>query len=441
MLNVLLFFSTYFAGVLLTFRSTPAFAFALYQAIYFFYPQGRWWGGMVPNLSYSFFTVLLMAFALIVNFSKANENKLHLNKPFRYMYLLVFLYIVASFYAVFPEFHQFSIINYVKLAIIMSIAYKLINVARDLDIALYSYIFGSWYISFVTFQVGRNSGDRVAGIGMVDSPDSNGTAASIAPSLVLILYYFWTSKNKLVKGLLVLAGAFIANAVVLINSRGAFLGVAVSIAYFIFHMFFSKFQRKNQKLTVIFLVLFGLIGVAVVADDSFIERMATITEEKVSEDQESGATRTAFWAAAWEMAKDHPIGAGVSGFQFYAPKYIAKNVHTGRGRNRAVHSSWFEALSEVGYPGFVALILMVLTCFSLSRKTRAKLKSSSKVDEYFKMYALEGALIAFLITMTFLNRVRADVFYWCILYIACAYNIYVIKAVNEEKMKEESNLK
>jgi O-antigen ligase len=434
MLNVLLFIASYFAGVIFTFRYAPAFAFALYQAIYFFYPQGRWWGYMVPSLSYSFFTVVLMAIALALNFSKTKENKLLLIPPFRWMFLIMLMFIVSSTYAVFPDFHNDSMINFIKLFIIMCIAFKIVICAKDLNIILGSYVFGSWYISFMVYQVGRNSGDRVQGVGMVDSPDANGTAASIAPSLVLLLYYFWTSSNKLIKGACVIAGAFVANAIVLINSRGAFLGVAVSVAYFIFHMFFSKFQRKNQKLTVIFLVIFGLAGLAVVADDTFWERMGTISKEEVSEDQESGSTRTAFWGAAWEMAKDHPMGAGVSGFQFHAPQYIPKNINTGRSRNRAVHSSWFEALSELGYIGFFALIAMVLSAFYCSRKTRAVLKEQGSVDEYFKIYALEGALIAFLIAMTFLNRLRADVLYWCILYICCAYNIYVLKGIKEEKI-------
>jgi hypothetical protein len=433
MLNVLLFIGSYFAGVLFTFRYTPAFAFALYQAIYFFYPQGRWWGAMVPSLSYSFFTVVLMAIALAINFSKTTENKLMLIPPFRWMFLIMLMFIISSTYAVFPVFHNDSMVNFIKLFIIMCIAYKIVIYERDLNIVIGSYIFGSWYISFMVYQVGRNSGDRVEGVGMVDSPDANGTAASIAPSLVLLLYYFWTTKNKLVKGMLAIAGAFIANAIVLINSRGAFLGVAVSIAYFIFHMFFSKFQRKNQKSTVVFLVLFGLAGMAVVADDTFWERMGTISEDKASEEKESGATRTVFWGAAWDMAKDHPMGAGVSGFQFYSSQYIPKNIHTGAGRSRAVHSTWFEALSELGYIGFVALIAMVLSAFHCSRKSRAVLQEQGRVDEYFKMYALEGALIAFLVTMTFLNRLRADVLYWCILYICCAYNIYVLKEYKEQK--------
>lgn len=396
---------------------------------------------MVPSISYSFFTVMLMMLGLALNYKKLTKNKLLAAPQFKWIYLILLLFIITSFYAVLPGFHDFALSNFVKLVIIMSIAYKLIDTDRDLNYALWSYVFGSWYISFVAFQVGRNSGDRVEGIGTVDSPDANGIAAAVAPSLVLAFYYYWVSKNKFVKGIMVVAGVFIANAIVLINSRGAFLGVAVSMLYFVYHMFFSSFQRPHQKMTVIFLVIFGLSGVAVLADDSFVNRIKSITTDEVSEDKESGATRTVFWVAAWDLAKDHPWGVGVAGFQYYAPVYVPQNVNTGNSRNRAVHSTWFEALSELGYIGLFALIAMVVSSFRATAKARSKLRDMGKIDEYFKVRAIEAALVGFIITMSFLNRMRADVFYWCILYSACAYNIYVLKSQVDEDEKPSQHAK
>jgi O-antigen ligase len=436
-----MFLSTFLGGAILTFASTPVYAFALYQAVYFFYPQNRWWGGMVPDLSYSFYTVVLMALGLLTCFKDAQKNRLLAAPQMRWFYLITVLFVTTSFSAVYPIFHDDAMINFIKLAIIMSIAYKLIMGERELDIALWGYIFGSWYISFVAFQVGRNAGDRVEGIGAVDSPDANGTAASIAPALVLAFYYFWSTNNKIAKVALAIAGVFIANAIVLINSRGAFLGVAISMIYFVYHMYFSKFQRKNQKVTVVALAIFGLIGASVLMDASFIERMSTIKTEQVSESEESGATRTVFWKAAWDMAKDHPMGVGVAGFQFYAPVYISDNVATGQSRNRAVHSTWFEALSELGYPGFIALIAMIVSCFITMSKTRKVLRDRNQIDEYFKIRAIEGALLAFIIAMTFLNRLRADVLYWCVLYSACAYNIYVLKRYESKSVNSYEEVK
>ncbi|WP_414828112.1 O-antigen ligase family protein [Alteromonas sp. H39] len=437
MLNVLLFLSTYIGGFLFAFRHSAAIAFALYQAVYYFHPQNRWWGYMVPELSYSFFTVVLMLMVFVFNFKLLNKNQLLKSPHFRWIYFILLLFGVTYFYAAIPWHHEYALINFFKLVITMSLAYKIINTTKDLDYVLWAHIFGGWYLSFAAYQIGRNSGDRVEGIGTVDSPDANGAAAAIAPAIVLGLYYFWVTKNKIAKAALVIAGAFMANAIVLINSRGAFLGVACSIFYFIFHMFFSRFQRPYQKASVIGILILGMAGTVYVVDDSFVARMKTIFSEEVSEEAESGATRTVYWIAAWDMAKDHPFGAGIAGFEYYAPDYIPQNVNTGNSRNRAVHSTWFEALSELGYLGFFALIAMLYTCYYSNRKCMKVLQKDGKVDEYFRMRAIEGALICFLVTMTFLNRFRADVFYWLILYCAVAYNIYVIKPKNKQAISSE----
>jgi len=61
MLSVLMFFATLLGGVILSLRHSIAIAFVVYQAIYFFNPEKRWWGNIVPDISYSFFIVIFMA--------------------------------------------------------------------------------------------------------------------------------------------------------------------------------------------------------------------------------------------------------------------------------------------------------------------------------------------------------------------------------------------
>lgn len=439
MLHILLFLGSYASFFIMSFISMPIFAFVLYQAVYFFNPDKRWWGTQIPDLSYSFFTVVLMAFLLLIKFKEYNANKLLSVPQLRWAYILVFLYALASFYAVSPDLHQKALTFYFKLIVIISIAYKLCDTCKKLDIALYGYIFGAWYISFYAFQTGRNSGIRVEGIGTVDSPDANGLAAAIAPSAVIALYYFWVSTNKKIKMLMLVAGAFIANAIVLINSRGAFLAVAASAGYFMCYMYFSKYQRKYQKLAAVGLTIFGLAGTLVVVDASFIERITGMTEDSQidTSEAESGATRFIFWKSAIDMSFDHPFGAGYQGFNAYAPIYIPADVNTGGSIHRTVHSSWFETLTEIGYLGLFAFIMMIYSCFRTAKLCKNKLVKDDDIDNYFKIIALEAALIAFIVAMTFLNRMRAEILYWCVLYIACAYNIYVLKApkVADTKVK------
>jgi len=426
-----MFIATYGTGFFASLFRNPAYAFALYEAVYFFYPQNRWWGYMVPDISYSFFVVMLMMGVLLLNYAQTKHNKLLQNPVFKWIYAVLFLYSIAYFQAVTPESHYQASIFFLKLVLIISIAYKLCDTNTKLDYILYGYMYGAWYLGFVAFQTGRNRGDRLEGIGMVDAPNANDTAAAIAPCLVLCLYYFWTGKKWWHKALAVISGIFIANGLVLINSRGAFIGAAASLGYFMFHMYFSSFQRKHQKTMAAFITIAGLAGAAYIVDDSFYERINTMANTEISEEQESGATRTLFWKAAWEMAKDHPLGAGHLGFNHYMPYYISEDVHTGSSKNRTVHSSWFEALSEAGYPGLFAFIMMLYTTYRMLELCKKELRKSNQVDEYFKIIAIQAALFTFVIVMTFLNRMRADILYWLILYAACAYNIYVLKPRSE----------
>jgi O-antigen ligase len=262
----------------------------------------------------------------------------------------------------------------------------------------------------------------------------------LAASMVVCLHYFYFAKNKIQRGAAAIAGALTANGLVLINSRGAFLASTVSIAYYVIMLYRNPLKliaKKAQivsainltrfrKTKVALLICVGLIAVVSVSDDAFVERIQTIV---ISDDpeKESGSTRMHFWGASWEMAKDHPLGLGIGGFEQLAPYYIPEDINTGRSRNRAVHSSYFEILSEVGYLGLAAFLFMLYGCFKLSKATRATLKQKLMEKQYFQVVALEGMLISFMTSAIFINRSRAVVLYWFIAFICAAYCIYVVR--------------
>ena len=428
MLSVLMFLATLTGGLIFSLRYSIAISFVVYQAIYFFNPEKRWWGNLIPDISYSFFVVLFMATMVFANYHVTKRNRIADVPPLKWAIVVMVVYSFAYFYAISPDYHYIFMTYFIKLIIIMCFAYKLISSVKDFSCVLNGYIFSAWYVSFYVFQIGRNSGNRVEGVGLVDSPDANGLAAAIAPSLVLSLYYYWTTEKYIWKAAYAVSGVFIANAIVLINSRGAFLAVAASIAFFMYYMFSSVFQRKNQKKMAVFITIAGLSGAVYLADDDFINRVTGITKEvEKAEEQESGATRMVFWEAAWEMTKDYPYGNGYRGFNYLSPFYIPEGIDTGGNRSRSVHSTWFETLTEVGYLGLLFFIMMLWSAWKHLNKVRSYLRDNQLVDEYFKIIALQGSLIAFVIAMTFLNRMRAEVLYWLIMFSAAAYNVYVLK--------------
>ena len=132
--------------------------------------------------------------------------------------------------------------------------------------------------------------------------------------------------------------------------------------------------------------------------------------------------------------------AGYRTFNILADFYIPKDINTGGHRARAVHSTWFEVLTEMGYHGLLFFILMLWACYKGNKKARAVLRRQNKVDAYFLVFAIEAALITYLVAVTFLNRSRAEILYWLVLFCAVAYNIYYLKnkdADNVEASREE----
>jgi putative inorganic carbon (HCO3(-)) transporter len=444
MLNILLFWSTYFGGIYAAFTRAPVFAFMVYQAVYFYNPPKRWWGDSIPTLSYSFYMVALMATLLALNWEKLKHNKLLEVPQTKWIYLFLILHLIASLYAVLPVRHEIFTTYFLKLVITISIAYKLINTRQDLYLAISGYVFGAWYLSFYTYQIGRNSGDRVEGIGTVDSPDSNGIAATLAPAVVFGIYYLWRSPNWMYRTLSLIILAFLCNALILINSRGAVLGVAVGGMYMMYDLYKSKLKGKYQRATVVGLCLIGLVGLSVVADDTFIERFSSIKEESagVKEEEETGSSRIVYWAAAYQLALDHPFGTGAYGFNFYSSQYIPETTFVGRqlrstGGIKSVHSSWFSALAEVGFLGLFALLMIFLSCYLSAKKMKKYFFETNNINDYYLVTAMQGALLAFAVTMVFLDRHRAEVLYWLFLFFMAAHNVFLNK--NKHSENPEAN--
>jgi O-antigen ligase len=226
--------------------------------------------------------------------------------------------------------------------------------------------------------------------------------------------------------LCVICGALIANGLVLINSRGSFVGAVVSGGAFLLIMMFSKHRQKGQRAMAVVIVVLGVSGVLSLADDSFWERMNTLT---TPEDQAaSGSGRINYWMAAVDMTKDHPFGLGVQGFNQLSQFYLGEEY-----QNKSVHSLWFQGLSEVGWIGFVFFLAMLVSLYRLSKKARQQVLASNDTNAYFQIRALECGLLGFLVAGSFINQFRAEILYWMILLVAVAANHYYLRRQTTEQ--------
>lgn len=428
MSNIAIVFSLSFIGCLMAaIISDGVWAFYIYQLVYFLNPGNRWWGSSLPDLSYSFITVAFMFSGLMLRYKETSSIKYSELPLSKWVVGILGMYVFMTLFALSPKDHQQALIEFTKLIVIVAFAYKLINTRKKLDWAIWAYILGATYIGYVATSTGRNRGDRLEGIGTIDSPDSNGTAAILVPALVFLLYYVWLGKNIYIRVLAILCGALITNGLVLINSRGAFLGVVVGAAVFVSYMLLSKFQRAGQRATAIFLVVAGFGGALYVTDELFWERMGTLKEVSEEEGDRGGAHRVEFWMASFDIMRDYPLGVGARGYNMVSARYIDPDLTKGGVARKSVHSTWFQGLTEVGWQGFILFLGLLYSCYKLSKQTKLYLAEGGKSNEYFKVVAIETALLSFLIAATFINKFRSEMLYWLILFLACGVNIYYLQ--------------
>lgn len=436
----LFFLAVFMSGIVAALFFHGVAAFMLYQLVYMMNPDIRWWSASIPGLRYSMMTVLLMMLALGLRYKEYSELAPWRQQPlFRWLILFLILHFVAYTHALNDFVHHQFTVEFTKLVVIMMVAYKLITSEKALHAVLWTYIVGATYVGVVAYQTGRNAYGRVEGIGMVDTGgDGNHTAAALVPAAILLIYYAWTGSLK-VKIASLFCGAFIVNALVLINSRGAFLAAVAGAGYFVFYMIFSKHQRAGQRFAAIVMILVGLGGALYVTDDTFWERMGTLQADEDTGER-GGAGRMAFWWATFPMLSDYPAGMGIGGYQTVSEFYIDAGGTNYDPANRVPHSSWFQVLGDLGYHGFLVFALMIFSVFRISRKAKAYVLREENIGAYFHLLVIEAGLLAYLVAASFIDRARAEVLYWFLLFGAAAANVYYLQYQETLQAKRHRNL-
>lgn len=438
MISALLYLIPFLTGLAMSLRHGPILIFMVYQLDYFLNPQNKWWSSYLPFVGAQFYLVLAMIIAFVIGFGKYNQNSAFKHPQFKFMCLTILMYCLAYFNAPFTEYHIVSMDSFLTIGVVTFLIIKLCNEKKHIYWMIDTYLFSAFLLAAYIYGWGRDATGRVSGVGMVDAPDSNLVAAALAPTIVIFIAKLISDKRLHYRGMYSVGLLFVLNAIILINSRGALLGISVGIAYFLYISFKNKaFTLREKQAIFVGILLLGLAFVRL-ADTTFISRMMTIKQEStLTEEVETGSTRIYFWLAAIDMAKDHPLGAGAGGFQYYAPQYIPNDINTGAHRNRAVHSTWFETLSEAGYLGFIFFTLMIFTALKAFKKVRTQLWQIKDFVNSTVVLSISSGFISFVITATFINRLRAEVLYWFIALSACCINVFMKERVSTERTYEK----
>lgn len=408
---------------------SAAFGFYLYELIYFLNPASRWWSSGIPDIKYSFIASAFLIAGFLIHRSKCRSNTFS-KIPGKYWFLLLlFCYFISGFFSVIPEMHDRFVVETYKAFVIIYIGYRVLDSERKLEWALLVFAIGAAYVSYEAYSIGRNAYGRVDPIGPIDAPDSNGLATTLAPALPLLIFFGWQTKwkHKLLIGVI---GALVVNALVLINSRGGFLAGAIGCVYFLSVMIFAKIKMPRQRLMTGCIIVVMLIGAVRVVDNQFLDRMATIETQSSRDSEGSGGKRINFWLATFDVLKDYPMGVGIYGYQVLSPIYLQDDSYFEQNRTyqgqmvRAVHSFWFQAMSELGYHGFIVTIALLISIMLAMRRAQKQCLAMNEVRNYYLGAAILASCITFLVAGSFINAFRMQLFYWLLCFCA-AYSAVI----------------
>lgn len=180
-------------------------------------------------------------------------------------------------------------------------------------------------------------------------------------------------------------------------SRGALLAI--------FAMTALLWWRSERKGLIGMAIIFVVLVFLPIMPETWWERMSTI---KSYDEDGSAMGRINAWLVAWEVAKTHLFGSGMS----YQHQVLFSMYGMYETTVRAAHSIYFQILGNHGFIGLIIYLLLWITTYSYAgwlRKT-GKLNPATKWASDLGAMA-QVSLIGFAVGGSFLSMAYFDLSY------------------------------
>ena len=344
----------------LAFTRHPIYGLYFYLATTFVYPPARWWGSMLPDLRWALVAAVVTTLAVVFHRGKLNPKPVWIsNGPAALLALYAAWMWLQTPWALDLDDHLNGTTVFTKSLLAFWFVYRVVDSKERVRDMLFAHVLGCGLLGIFARYAGRTGG-RLDGVGgpMLDEANTLGmylvTGAIVAIGLILT-QSGWRRYVSLASLVL------IANGVVLVNSRGAFLALVVGVLALAFC------KAKQHRRMFWSFVLVGCLGLPLIVDRTFVERMFTIQDvASDSEDADTSArSRVVIAKAQLQMFLEHPLGTGFRGTAVLSPHYMDRRWLAAGDDDtaaRSSHNTYLTALVEQGVPGaamYAGLILWV----------------------------------------------------------------------------------
>ncbi|MEO8524882.1 MAG: O-antigen ligase family protein [Caldimonas sp.] len=299
--------------------------------------------------------------------------------------------------------------EFLKCLFALWLVYRVADSKDGIKNLMLAHVLGCALLGIYALSVGRTGG-RLDGVGGPDLDDSNTLGMYLATGAIcaigLALSHGGWRRYAAAASL-----PLIINGFVLANSRGPFLGLVAGMLVLAFCI-----ARRHRRLFWAFCLL-GVLGLTVVVDKVFVDRMFTIEDVASKEESAdpSARSRVAIAQAQLRMFLDHPMGIGWRGTAVLSPQYLDSRWLTiGEDGNasRSSHNTFLTALTEQGIIGafiYGSLVIWVLAAVFRSRRFS---RTDRDPELATLIAALCAAVMSVLVAGTSADYLTKEVQFW-----------------------------
>ena len=248
----------------------------------------------------------------------------------------------------------------VQAAVLFFIVFSAIEKRQHLLWVVAAYLGGAALTAIVGLAGGSSSEQfsPYADVGRLSGgiSDPNELAAILTPAIAIAAFLIPTTREPLMRWLLLSLVLVIGLALFFTQSRGGLLALAV---VFVATPILAGPVRLRSLVVILALAALGVGYFTLVAPPEAIQH---VTRFSVG----SGTGREDLWKVSIEMFNDHPIaGVGTGNFQVIEPRYALQDINLRRpdlvvDTPKVAHNTYLHVLTELGVVGFAAFAAMLL---------------------------------------------------------------------------------
>jgi O-antigen ligase len=350
----------------------------------------------------------VLAIVLYLMDSREDRRLRHLAlRPVKYLVAL-FIWMTLSMCVALVLGNSFDLVvnNFLKTAVMFLIVAGAVRGVRDVErLALVYLVSATLYAAVVIFRFDVGADGR---LGHLYYYDANDFATFAVTAIPLALYFLHASRGWAGRALAAAAVGTLVLAFVRSGSRGGFVAIVAVAVFIVLRYSAIPVRRRIWATSLIAVVLLATAG------GKYWDQMGTIiSDTDYNRTNESG--RLQIWERGLGYMASYPIfGVGPSNFPTAEGTLspLADRQQRGAGvRWNAAHNSYVQVGAELGLPGLVLFVGLLLAGFGALRAVVRDAVADADRRRKNLAQAMTASLVGFAVGAVFLSLAYSEMLY------------------------------